>query len=115
MVYKGKEVFIQWLEEAGLDAEVILQVLYDSIELGFIDWGTHKDSIIKLLENPTQADLFRIISNAETILKPLEAWMNIEMNLNTFREGTVSKYEYYQSVYKCSQIFNFILLCKPNP
>lgn len=108
-----KDVLIQYLNDAGLDAQVVLSVLYDSIELGFIDWGVHKETIIRLLDNPKPDDMYRIVSNSETILQPLEAWMHMERNLNALRKESVSKYHYYESEYKCSQIQNFILMFKP--
>jgi hypothetical protein len=107
-----KHLFNELLAESGLDAKEVLKALEDSIELGFIDWGTHRDYIIKLLEDPAPADLHRLITQSQTILQPLEAWVMLERYLNSLRKGTVSKLEYYGSEYRCSQIQNFILLLK---
>jgi hypothetical protein len=109
---EGRELFNDLLADSGLDVHEIIKTFEDSISHGFIDWGKHKDYMIKLLTNPAPEDLHRLIIHGEDILQPMQAWLDMERYLNSMRKGSSSKYDYYHSEYRCSQIQNFILLLK---
>jgi hypothetical protein len=109
---EGRNLFRQMIAEAKLDADAIMKALDDSISLGFVEWGESREIISRLLSNPTPEDIHNLIINSEFLIRPLQDWVIMERNLNEQRKGSVSKYEYYDAEYKCSQIQNFILILK---
>lgn len=108
----NRDLFNKLLSGTSLDVAEIIHALKDSIELGFVEWGERKETIEKLLTEPCAQDLIQLVTQSEILLKPLEDWVKMERNLNALRKGSVSKYDYYHSEYRCSQLQNFILLLK---
>jgi hypothetical protein len=109
---KTKHLFNDLLSDETLDVPEILLVLSDSVESGYIDWGKHRDLIIRILFRPKPEDLYQLITQSEEILKPLHDYVTMELYLNEQRAGTIDKYEFYKVTYRCNQLRNFLLTLK---
>jgi hypothetical protein len=105
---RQRQFFDSLLVDAGLDGPEIFKALADS--LSFVDWGEHRGMIEQILKDPDPRNLLKLIANSQSILSPLQDWVNMERNLNAVQTGT--KTERYRIEYRCSQIQNFILLLK---
>jgi hypothetical protein len=107
---KHRQFFDSLLADAGLDGPEIFKALADS--LSFIEWGEHREMIEHILGDPDPRNLLKLIANSQSILSPLQEWVSMERNLNALRMDSMSREDYYDIEYRCSQIQNFILLLK---
>lgn len=110
---KGKHAELQKLfAHTNINIDVVLDAITDSIEHGYIDWGTYRDDVIKILNNPDSDDIFQIVIKGEQIFKPLASWVMMEKELIEYQKAKMTEEEYLDRFYRFTQLYNFLLLLK---
>ena len=110
---KNKYVELQKLfAHTNINIDVVLDAIADSIEHGYIDWGTYRNDVIKILKHPESDDIFRIVIKGEQVFKPLASWVMMEKELIEYQKSKMTEEEYLDRFYRCTQLYNFLLLIK---
>jgi hypothetical protein len=104
--------FFRKIRAQGLDAEVIFKALQDTLDLGLVDWGDHRELIESILYNPDARNIYNLIANSHMILKPLQDWITVERHWNFYKRETIPLLEYIEREDRCYQVYNFILTIK---
>lgn len=99
-------------EERGLDTEVIFKALQDTLDLGLVDWGSHRSFIERIVTDPTDRDIYTLVSNSHVILRPLEDWVEVEQNWILNERESIPMLEWVERRERCYHVYNFILLIK---
>jgi hypothetical protein len=107
-----KDLLRRVTEENGLNAEVIYKALQDTLYLGLVDWGSHRAFIERIVSDPTDRDVYTLISNSHVILRPLEDWLEVEQNWILYERESITLLEWVERSDRCYQVYNFILLIK---
>jgi hypothetical protein len=105
-------LFYDLCVEAHIDIREVIRAIEEAIELGYIDWQSEKEFIMRLIADPDPGDIFKLMTHAESLLDPLEAWRVMALKINTIEKEKRDKYEYYKIAHRCAQVENFILTLK---
>jgi hypothetical protein len=107
-----REFFKTIIKEHGLDEEVIFKALHDTLELGLVDWGDHRELIEAILYSPDARNIYTLIANSHVILKPLQDWITVERHWIVYKRESIPPLEYIERKKRCYQVLNFIIAVK---